>query len=67
MAKFFDFMLELFGEEKLVKKITLDDLSEEDLDSGGFLHNIGRDRAGRSVWFYTTKYANYDKAQNIVR
>jgi hypothetical protein len=32
LAKYFEDKLHLFGEDKLVKKITLDDLSEEDME-----------------------------------
>lgn len=48
----FDHKLDLFGESKLAKKITLDDLSEEDMramEACFFLDNPERDQSGRIV------------------
>jgi hypothetical protein len=45
----------LFGEELLVKRITMDDLSEEDIEvfKSGFMVELPlKDQSGRSVFFY---------------
>eukprot|EP00339_Tiarina_fusa_P004947 CAMPEP_0117025988 /NCGR_PEP_ID=MMETSP0472-20121206/19143_1 /TAXON_ID=693140 ORGANISM="Tiarina fusus, Strain LIS" /NCGR_SAMPLE_ID=MMETSP0472 /ASSEMBLY_ACC=CAM_ASM_000603 /LENGTH=485 /DNA_ID=CAMNT_0004732857 /DNA_START=14 /DNA_END=1471 /DNA_ORIENTATION=- len=66
LAKYFEDKLELFGEDKLVKKITLDDLSEEDMEEwhkGVSTVLPCRDRSGRPISFVDcTKmdFSHYD-------
>jgi hypothetical protein len=53
MIAFFELKLELFGIEKLAKQITLDDLSQEDLESlqsGASQFLVEKDRGGRAVY-----------------
>jgi hypothetical protein len=53
MLAFFELKLELFGIEKLAKQITLDDLSQEDLESlksGASQFLLEKDRGGRAVY-----------------
>ena len=55
MVRFFELKLELFGVDKLVRRIEADDLSEEDRDSitRGMVSILPhRDRAGRRVLCY---------------
>jgi hypothetical protein len=55
LIRYFEHKLELFGREKLVKDLSVDDLSEEDLKyiATGFCNVLDkRDRSGRVV-FYT--------------
>ncbi|CAJ1923671.1 unnamed protein product [Cylindrotheca closterium] len=51
MLKFFTIKQELFGSEKLVKDITLDDLNEGDMAclKSGRLEIAGEDRSGRQI------------------
>ena len=49
----FEHKVQLFGEEKLVKKLTLDDLDDDDkaaLRPGSHLFLLGKDTVGRAVW-----------------
>ena len=51
MAKYFESKLELFGESKLVHKITLEDLTPEDMDAyGSHLVLPYKDNAGRGKY-----------------
>ena len=53
IISFFELKLELFGIEKLAKQITLDDLSQEDLEtlqSGAMQFLPEKDRGGRAVY-----------------
>ncbi|KAL3930742.1 MAG: hypothetical protein SGBAC_011634, partial [Bacillariaceae sp.] len=52
IIRFFDCKLHFFGEEKLCKDITLQDLDKDDLKAlkAGFMQILGRDRAGRAVF-----------------
>jgi len=60
MAKYFAHKLTLFGEDKLVKEITLDDLDQNDIEvlhKGANLVLPYTDRSGRPIWFtYSDKY-----------
>ena len=61
MVNFFEMKREVFGDEKLVKRITLSDLSEEELDlfrSGYVLQHPLPDRSGRPVLFFD--WSKYD-------
>ena len=52
IVKFFDLKMELFGDSKLAKRITIDDLSENDLmhiRSGSIVDLPFRDQSGRPV------------------
>eukprot|EP00339_Tiarina_fusa_P009765 CAMPEP_0117014084 /NCGR_PEP_ID=MMETSP0472-20121206/11499_1 /TAXON_ID=693140 ORGANISM="Tiarina fusus, Strain LIS" /NCGR_SAMPLE_ID=MMETSP0472 /ASSEMBLY_ACC=CAM_ASM_000603 /LENGTH=456 /DNA_ID=CAMNT_0004717569 /DNA_START=74 /DNA_END=1444 /DNA_ORIENTATION=- len=70
MAKYFDEKLRLFGEEKLVKRITLDDLSEEDLSR---LNLVGcvvlphSDQTGRPIWFFDIARFDFDNLKSMNR
>ena len=69
MAKYFTYKLELFGEEKLVKDITLEDLSEDDMDCvrrGSYQLLSRRDQSGRFVWFVSNKDFVYKHWKNQV-
>ena len=68
MARHFEFKRELFGDDKLVKDITLDDMDEDDLDAFATASLIPlkeRDQSGRTVlWhspphFRTKHWKNY--------
>ncbi len=61
MYKHYENKLELFGEKLLVKKITLDDLTEQEMEllrTGCAQTLAGRDRGGRGILFMTV--ALYD-------
>ena len=53
MLKFFEQKEKLFGIDKLVKDITIDDLDEDDIDclKTGGIQLAGRDRASRQILF----------------
>jgi hypothetical protein len=64
MVKYFDHKCNLFGEDKLVKRLTLDDLSEDEL----YLYKIGymaelpfRDRSGRPIIFGDGTKLDFDR------
>jgi hypothetical protein len=52
MAKYFKVKLSLFGEAKLAKRITLDDLSDEDRADLRLKTFHKNDPVGRPVWFF---------------
>jgi hypothetical protein len=63
MAKFYEKKLSLFGEEKLVKKITSEDLNEEELARlgvAGCTIDVEKDPIGRPIWFYDASKQNFD-------
>jgi hypothetical protein len=64
MAKFYEKKLSLFGREKLAKKITSEDLIEEDfarLDiAAGCRIDVEKDPRGRPIWFYDASKHNFD-------
>jgi hypothetical protein len=69
MATYFEYKMDLFGEEKLVKKITLDDMSEDDMEafhSGSFQILPEKDRAGSTVWFFALQDFKYKHWRNYV-
>ena len=58
MYKFFDLKLELFGEDKLVERITYEDLDEEDrevADSGCVNTLANKDSKGRPLLVWTSR------------
>ena len=66
----FDSKLKLFGEEKLVKKITYDDLDEDDraaLSTGASHVLPSRDQAGRGILCITYKLLRFKSWKNQVR
>jgi hypothetical protein len=68
-AKYFEDKLSLFGEGKLVKKITLDDLNEEDrkvFDSGFFVVLAHKDTAGRPIWYGDGPKHDFSRATCMV-
>ena len=70
MARYFTNKLSLFGEEKLVKKISMDDLDEQDMKvllSSGNIVLPYKDRAGRPIWFSDCSKADYDHTRSTVR
>ena len=72
MVGYFNSKLELFGEEKLVKKLNMDDLSETDKAAGhsGSFHIFPqRDQAGRGVFmliFKNTDLQNFVAHVSVV-
>ena len=61
--------LDLFGEDKLVRPITLDDFDEDDmesLNSGGFQVLRSDDRAGRPILFGRYTAMKYKHIKNMV-
>jgi hypothetical protein len=70
LAKYFDDKLSLFGEDKLVKKITMDDLSKEDMevfDSGFMMSLPYKDSTGRPIWFCDLSKYDFNRPKNLVR
>ncbi|KAL3943359.1 MAG: hypothetical protein SGBAC_002562 [Bacillariaceae sp.] len=70
LVRHFKTKLELFGEDKLVKEITLDDLNEDDMESlrsGGFQVLPRPDRAGRSILFGRYTCFKYKEPANMIR
>ena len=70
LAKYFENKLVLFGEEKLVRKISYDDLDEDDLEvlnTGSFQVLPKKDRAGRKMFFWDPKSFRYKALPNFVR
>mmetsp|Transcript_5570 Transcript_5570/g.8340 ORF Transcript_5570/g.8340 Transcript_5570/m.8340 type:complete len:506 (-) Transcript_5570:491-2008(-) len=72
MTKYFQQKMDLFGEEKVAKKLTMDDLKEEDL----YLYEIGymtilpfTDRSGRPIIFGDGNKLDFDRMtiDNILR
>jgi hypothetical protein len=69
MAKFFEHKLELFGEDKLVKKITLEDLNEEELKIlrfGSSMRLAEKDPTGRPILFIDPSRYILDIHDNMV-
>ena len=69
IMSFFDNKLRYFGEEKLVKQITLDDLDEDDLEclqSGAFQEVAEKDRAGRAILVGFPQLRTFKRQQNLV-
>jgi hypothetical protein len=69
MIKYYEDKLELFGEEKLAKDITLDDLTEEDMDvysTGWCLELPHKDQVGRPIWFFDLTRYDFDRPNSMV-
>jgi hypothetical protein len=70
MILYFQNKLELFAEDKLVKRITLEDLSADDrqeLGTGSFQFLTEHDRSGRAICVVVQKLFNYKTWQSKVR
>lgn len=70
MIRFFELKKELFGVEKLVKDITLGDLSEDDmysLESGCAQVSPRTDRAGRAILVFVQKIRRFKRIENLNR
>ena len=70
LTNFFQSKVELFGEDKLLDDITLNDLDEDDmttLTTGGFMLLPSKDRAGRTIMFVSQKSLKYKSWKNLVR
>ena len=70
LVRHFDKKLELFGPDKLGAKLTLQDLSEDDMDfmlSGGIQVVPAKDRGGRHVMFSSHRKWRYKELKNVVR
>jgi len=70
MSQYFTDKLELFGEEKLVKKITLDDLTEEDMEvfNTGFFKVLDeKDSVGRTIWLNDLPKYQFDRPLSVMR
>ena len=66
----FEYKAILWGENKVAKQITLDDLDEDDLAAlagGSFQLLPGKDMAGRGVGFIARKFSTFKTWQNGVR
>jgi hypothetical protein len=69
MIKFFDYKKRLFGEEKLVKEITLKDFDSvgmEVIKSGYTQISPYRDMAGRPIVFFVQKHKKYKNLDDLV-
>ncbi|MGK3736265.1 MAG: hypothetical protein ACI8RD_006527 [Bacillariaceae sp.] len=70
ILRHFKTKLHLFGEDKLVRDIVLDDLNDNDMESllsGGFQVLKDRDAAGRSVLFGRYTSMKYRTIDNMLR
>jgi hypothetical protein len=70
LTRHFKTKLRLFGEDKLVQDIVLDDLDEDDMESlksGGFQVLSKRDAAGRSILFGRYTAMKYKSIDNMLR
>ena len=69
LVTFFDSKLKLFGEEKLVKRITYEDLDKDDresLSTGSSQVLPSTDRSGRGIVFLTYKLMKFKSWKNQV-
>ena len=69
MVSYFEYKLDLFGPDKLVKRITLADLSADDvisLRNGAIQVLPRRDKSGRAVVFECQKFWQFRVADNQV-
>ena len=70
MMRHLEKKLDLFGSEKLNKRITLEDLNEDDMEclmSGGVQPIAGTDRGGRKVFYSRQRNWKYKETANMVR
>jgi phage-related protein len=70
MCKYFEHKLELFGADKLVKRITLEDMNEDDMaavHTGAVTILPQKDQAGRLIWFINQTHYDFKHWKNQVR
>ena len=70
LIRHFDYKRELFGNDKLTKTITYDDLTEEDVKSllHGSVQFLGeKDTSGRAVAFLFPGLFEFESVENYVR
>lgn len=70
MLRFFEFKKELFGVDKLCRKITLQDMSEDDMESlrsGECQISPFKDVSGRPIIIFAQKLRKYKHIENVVR
>ncbi len=70
MLRFFECKKELFGRDKLVKEITMEDLDEDDMEalrSGDGQISPFRDACGRPIITFAQKLRKYKHIDNVVR
>jgi hypothetical protein len=70
IAKFFSDKVEVLGGDKLVKKITLDDFSEEDLETSktGFYTLLpAKDSVGRLISFCDFRRVDFTRSESMER
>jgi hypothetical protein len=69
LVRFMQLKLELFGESKLSKRITLEDLDQDDRASleAGCGTFCGRDKAGRALIFVRHQWYRYKNVHNLIR
>ena len=69
ILKHFKDKLDLFGESKLVKDITLDDLSEEDMEVFGRGYTLllpHKDQVGRPILTFDPSRYDFDRPNSVV-
>jgi hypothetical protein len=71
LVKYFEYKLELFGSQRLVEPITLEDLDPDDMEAlltGSFqVQSDWKDQSGRTVAFLSSANYKYKKPMNQVR
>jgi hypothetical protein len=71
LARFFVLKRDLFGEDKLVKNMTLDDLEEEDMTLLGSgvppMMLPHKDQTGRPIWFCDASKLYFKNTRSVVR
>ncbi|CAJ1960440.1 unnamed protein product [Cylindrotheca closterium] len=69
MLKFFEMKQQLFGDEKLVKEITMEDLDADDLAclNCGFLRMIGKDQSSRHVFLGIPALRSFKALKNEMK
>ncbi|KAL3937906.1 MAG: hypothetical protein SGBAC_007071 [Bacillariaceae sp.] len=69
MLKFFEMKQQLFGNDKLTRDITIDDLDEDDIAclKTGWLQHFGKDRSGRIVILQLLHLRAFKTLQNEMR
>ena len=69
LARHFEEKLQLFGEGKLTKDITLEDLEPEDIENLGYVGCAKlphKDQSGRPIWFFNVPQFNFDNPESMV-
>jgi len=69
MIRFFEMKQQLFGTERLVKDITIEDLDDDDRESlkAGFVQLAGRDTSSRQIIVQVPGLRNFRNFQNELR